>query len=130
MGKAAGYHRQAATIVCRNGRVCLITTSSGKRWVVPKGRVPPGTRLRDTAVQEVWEEAGVVGRLFRRPVGQYLFRKAGRVYLVTVFRMKAEEVQSDWPERRLRQRRWVRPQKAVDLVEHTALRKILSRLAS
>lgn len=129
MGKAARYYRQAATIVCRNGRICLITTSSGKRWVVPKGRVPQGTKIREKAVQEVWEEAGVVGTLSRRPIGRYFFRKAGRVYLVTVFRMKAKEVQTDWPERNQRSRRWVRPKKALDLVDHTALRRILSRMA-
>ena len=62
--------RQAAVIATKNGRVCLITTSSGKRWLVPKGNRQAGCDLRETAVREAWEEAGLVGRVKGEPVGR------------------------------------------------------------
>ena len=34
--------RQAAAIPVADGRVCLVTSSSGRRWVVPKGMIDAG----------------------------------------------------------------------------------------
>ena len=50
------YIRQSGAIPLRNGRVCLITSSNGKRWVIPKGLIDPGHTAGETALQEAWEE--------------------------------------------------------------------------
>ena len=41
--------QQAAVLAMRNGRICLITSSSGRRWLLPKGHLEPGHKLRETA---------------------------------------------------------------------------------
>ena len=64
----------------RAGQVCLVTSSSGKRWVVPKGCMEPGKTAGELALQEAWEEAGLVGVLQPEPVGSYLYEKFGNSY--------------------------------------------------
>jgi len=102
-----GWIRQAAALPLRNGRVCLVTSRNGKRWVIPKGWIDPGHTAGETALQEAWEEAGLVGALEQEPIGTYLYEKDGQRFHVTVFVMKVTGVEQDWPERALRQRSWV-----------------------
>ena len=83
MGRHGKCVREVAAIASHKTRVCLITTSSGKHWVIPKGRVAHGDRPWETVAHEAWEEAGIVGKAKRRPVGTYFFLKAGRLYKVT-----------------------------------------------
>jgi 8-oxo-dGTP pyrophosphatase MutT (NUDIX family) len=116
---------QAAAIPLRQGRVCLVTSSSGKRWVIPKGLIDSGKTAAEMALQEAWEEAGVVGALRPEPVGTYLYPKYGGTCHVTVYLMDVTEVADDWPERALRQRRWVKASEAAQLVEDEGLRLIL-----
>src|SRR5947209_10505031 len=101
--------RQAAALPLRKGRVCLITSRNGKRSVIPKGWIEPGQTAGETALQEAWEEAGLVGALEREPIGSYLYEKEGRRYHVIVFVMRVTSVAQEWPERSFRQRSWVSP---------------------
>ena len=61
MGNAADVVRQAAAVPVEAGRICMVTSRSGKRWVVPKGRLEPGKSAGEIALQEAWEEAGLAG---------------------------------------------------------------------
>jgi 8-oxo-dGTP pyrophosphatase MutT (NUDIX family) len=116
---------QVAALAVRAGQLCLVTSSGGKRWVVPKGRLGHGRTLRQVALQEAWEEAGLVGILSREPVGAYVYRKAGGLYHVTVYLMEVTGTASAWPECRRRQRRWLRPRKAVVRLADAGLRAIV-----
>jgi 8-oxo-dGTP pyrophosphatase MutT (NUDIX family) len=129
MAKREKPIRQAAVIAMHQGMVCLITSSSGKRWLLPKGNLEQGDKLQQTALQEAWEEAGLVGTLRDTPVGEYKYQKLGRTHRVVVFRMKVTKVKRDWPERKRRRRRWLRPGKAADRIEDTQLRKIVDAVA-
>jgi 8-oxo-dGTP pyrophosphatase MutT (NUDIX family) len=99
--------RQAAALPLKGSRACVITSSNGKRWIIPKGLIEPGQSAGEAALQEAWEEAGLVGTLRPEPVGSYLYEKYGNTYHVVVFVMEVSTVASDWPERDLRQRTWV-----------------------
>jgi 8-oxo-dGTP pyrophosphatase MutT (NUDIX family) len=57
MTEPAGYVRQAAALPLRQGKVCIITSSNGKRWIIPKGLIDPGHTAGEAALQEAWEEA-------------------------------------------------------------------------
>src|SRR5262245_16490511 len=107
MASAIDFIRQAAAIPVRDDTVCLITSSNGKRWVIPKGLIDPGHTAGESALLEAWEEAGLVGVLRPEPVGSYLYSKYGETYHVTVFLMEVTEAKTDWPERQLRQRLWL-----------------------
>src|SRR3984957_15454272 len=82
------YLRQAAAIPIRGNKICLVTSSNGKRWVVPKGLIDPGHTAAETALNEAWEEAGLVGVLSKDPVGTYLYSKLGGTYHVLVYMMR------------------------------------------
>ncbi len=117
--------QQAAALVRRDGSICLVTTRSGKRWIVPKGRVKPGSKPWQTAAEEAWEEAGVRGKPRREPVGSFVVRKSGRAYLVTVFLMEVSKVARKWPERKKRRRRWLSVEQALALLDRSPLSSIV-----
>src|SRR5437763_8338423 len=119
-----GCIRQAAALPLRRGRICLITSRNGKRWVIPKGWIDPGQTAGETALQEAWEEAGLAGALQPEPVGSYLYEKYGNTYHVIVFVMEVTEIAPDWPERGIRQRSWVSPTELVERIEEPGLLEV------
>jgi len=108
----AHVHRQAAVIPYRIRKerveVALVTTSRGKRWIVPKGSVDDGEQPRDTATREAEEEAGLLGVLARKRLGCYLHVNGNGPCQVDVYLMRVTEVLEHWLEDRLRRRRWMR----------------------
>src|SRR4029434_9119376 len=113
-------HRHGAVIPFRirddRVEIALVTTPGGKQWVVPKGSLDEGERSRDAAIRETEEEAGLIGRLKRRPLGRYRFRRDNEKYEVEVYLMHVTIVLDSWLEARLRRRRWIKVDKAVTLV--------------
>jgi len=125
MSSVPSYIRQAGAIPVKDGLVCIVTSSNGKRWVIPKGIIDPGHTAREAALQEAWEEAGLAGTLRAEPVGTYLYDKWGGTCQVIVFLMDVGEAAADWPECKVRQRRWVSPAEALDLIEDRGLREVI-----
>ncbi len=117
--------RQAAAIPLKDGLLCVVTSRSGKRWVVPKGCLEPGKTTGEIALQEAWEEAGLVGVLEPEPVGSYVYTKMGFTHHVTVFVMQVTEVAEDWPERHLRERAWLTRTQALLQIEEPGLRDLI-----
>jgi 8-oxo-dGTP pyrophosphatase MutT (NUDIX family) len=122
--------RQAAAIPVRGGRVCLVTSSSGNRWVIPKGHLEPGKTAGEVALQEAWEEAGLAGVLQPDPVGTYLYEKFGNLYHVTVFLMYVTEAADAWPEDTQRRRAWVDAETALARVHEKGLRELIRAAAA
>lgn len=127
--EASSFIRQAAALPIRNGRVCLVTSSNGKRWVIPKGLIEPGQTAGETALQESWEEAGLVGVLQTEPLGSYLYDKMIGTCHVTVFLMNVTGVAQNWPEQDMRQRVWLSAAGALERIEDPGLADIV-RLAT
>jgi 8-oxo-dGTP pyrophosphatase MutT (NUDIX family) len=119
---------QAAAIPIDEGRICLVNSSSGRGWVIPKGHIEPGQSARQTAIQEAWEEAGLRGVLQDEPLDSYRYEKNGSTYRVIVYLMQVTEAAAAWPEDNRRTRRWVRHHEVQQLVQVTGLRKLLGRV--
>jgi 8-oxo-dGTP pyrophosphatase MutT (NUDIX family) len=85
----------------------------------------PGKTAGELALQEAWEEAGLLGSLQQEPVGSYLYEKYGNLYHVTVFLLNVHQVADDWPERTLRQRMWLNPTQALVRIEDRGLRELI-----
>jgi 8-oxo-dGTP pyrophosphatase MutT (NUDIX family) len=49
--------------------ILLITSIRRGRWIIPKGLVEPHLSPAESACQEAWEEAGVVGQVDSKPLG-------------------------------------------------------------
>ena len=121
MPDPSGYIRQAAALPFRRGRVCLITSRNGRRWIIPKGWIEAGQTAGESALQEAWEEAGLTGALDGEPIGSYLYEKDGKTHHVVVFIMRVTTVAQDWPEREMRQRSWVSPTGFFDRIDEAGL---------
>src|SRR6516165_9146816 len=120
--------RQAAAIPFKHDSLCVVTSRSGKRLVIPKGCLEPGKTAGQIALQEAWEEAGLLGVLQRQPVGSYMYEKLGNAYHVTVFLMEVTESKSEWPECLAPQRLWLLPTAVVNRVDYLGLRKLLRKV--
>lgn len=129
MGKSKPIPQSAAVAIYKD-RVCLITTSSGKRWIVPKGHREPGHSARKTAKLEAWEEAGVAGKITDKPLGVFVYEKSGARFKVKVFAMRVTKVHDHWPERKKRKRRWLENRKAKRWVDHPDLRRFITAAVS
>jgi 8-oxo-dGTP pyrophosphatase MutT (NUDIX family) len=130
MAIATDLMRQAGVIPISKGQVCVVTSRSGRRWVVPKGCLEPGKSSGEIALQEAWEEAGLVGVLAPDPLGTYLYEKAGLTCLVFIYLMDVTEEAADWPERLQRQRCWLSFAQAQLRVEDPGLRELIRAAAA
>lgn len=130
MASQPSWISQAAAIPFKDGQICLVRSSSGKRWIVPKGCVEAGHTLAETALQEAWEEAGVVGTLEPEPVGTYCYEKYGGICHVTVFVMNVHQVAEEWPEMLMRPRQWMTPRIALRCLREPGLREIMHEIVS
>ena len=108
--------RQAAVIPIHDGQICLVTSRSGKRWVIPKGKIDPEHTPIEAALVEAWEEAGLVGLVKGDTIGSFYYEKLGKTYHVIVFVMEVTSVAEAWPEQAIRQREWLDVESAASRV--------------
>jgi 8-oxo-dGTP pyrophosphatase MutT (NUDIX family) len=114
--------------------VLLITSRETRRWVIPKGWPIKGLKSAPSAAREAFEEAGVLGQISRKPLGQYHYDKrlrSGRVQhvRVTVFALKVAEESPVWPEQGQREKRWLTPAEAAPLVDEPELVALIAAFA-
>jgi len=124
---ALPWRRDAAGEV----EVLLITSRETRRWVVPKGWPIKGISSAKSAAREAFEEAGVLGKIRKRPVGTYAYDKRlknGRLQhvRVAVFALAVETEAEAYPEVGQRERTWVSPTEAARLVDEPELMVLLA----
>ncbi len=115
--------------------VLLITSRETRRWVLPKGWPRPGTPPHRQAAREALEEAGVIGRVGRTPIGCYQYARRlrnGRTIAcrVDVFPLAVEQIVDDWRERGQRDFAWFTLGEAATLVEEHDLAALLLDVAA
>ncbi len=120
----AQFILQAAAIPVYNGMLCLISTRNKKRWIVPKGHINPEQSPAEAALQEAWEEAGLLGAVDAEPLGRYVYEKSASLFQVTVFLMHVHQEIEDFPESLSRQKIWLPFQDAVNRLHDPQLQKI------
>ena len=125
MAITPGTLQQAAAIPIRRNQVCLVTSRNGKRWVIPKGCLEPGKTASEIALQEAWEEAGLVGVLHPDPVGSYLYDKGGINCHVIVFLLRVTQIGDTFPEDSFRERVWLSSAEAIRRIEDRGLRELI-----
>ena len=87
--------------------VLLVTAKRDGMWIIPKGHIEPDMLSGDSAAKEVWEEAGVKGRVSNQAVTAFSYRRMGRRYEVEVFILEVRDVFDEYPERGHRRREWM-----------------------
>jgi 8-oxo-dGTP pyrophosphatase MutT (NUDIX family) len=132
-----GFKSQVAAlpVQARGGdlRVLLVTSRETRRWIIPKGWPEKGMKDRDAAAREALEEAGLTGKISRRPIGHYRYFKrtldSFQACDVAVYRLDVEGERATWSEQGQRQRVWFSPQVAAQLVDEPELKQLLMDLA-
>ncbi len=108
--------------------VLLITSRNKRRWVLPKGNIPDGFTPRASAVKEAFEETGVRGYLFPRPLGTYPHRSKEGTRPVVLFPMEVLRIEAKWPEKGDRRRKWFPLEDAIAKVKPAELQAMLRGL--
>jgi 8-oxo-dGTP pyrophosphatase MutT (NUDIX family) len=115
--------------------VLLVTSRKKRRWVLPKGNAKRGMLAHAAAAMEAFEEAGVIGIVERMPVGSYYQRKfttngAFVTRTVRAYPLRVETQLRSWPERSVRDRRWMTVEGAMASVDNDTLRGVLRSFAN
>ena len=110
--------------------VLLITSRDTGRWVVPRGNPISGKSPAESAAQEAFEEAGIIGPVEPREIGNYSYEKRRRLGMtelavVHLFRMEVAEERDEWPEKGQRERRWFPAGEAAAAVHEAELARII-----
>ncbi len=112
-------------------QVVLVTSLDTQRWVLPKGHLADGMTPSDSAALEAFEEAGVEGDVSRQSIGSYDYMKTepkgGGLRRVEVFPMEVSRVRRNWPEKSVRDRKWMPIEDAVRAVEEKKLKKLMAQ---
>lgn len=112
-------------------QVLLITSRETKRWILPKGWPMPGRNTAQAALQEAWEEAGVLPAPSPAlMIGQYSYPKVTGGGLpvdtrVDVHAIEVDSLAEDFPEREQRSRAWLSPAEAAKRVQEDDLASLL-----
>ncbi|OWU86715.1 NUDIX hydrolase [Oceanicola sp. 22II-s10i] len=112
-------------------QILLITSRGTGRWIIPKGWPITGRDAPGSAMQEAWEEAGLLrGRVEQEPVGSYFYDKtynSGFALPVEtlVYAVEVGELADSFPEASQRDRAWFTPAEAAERVNEPDLKTIL-----
>lgn len=114
--------------------ILLITSRETRRWVVPRGNPISGKSPGESAAQEAFEEAGILGEVDSEAIGQYSYEKRRRFGIVVpavvhLFRMSVVEEREDWPEKGQRERRWFPAEDAATAVHEAELAQLIRVVA-
>lgn len=92
-------------------QVLMIKSTNNGVWTHPKGGVEKGLSPAESAVKEVYEEAGVLGPI--KYLGSYAFNKAGVKQHVIMYHMTTAVLLKKYPEWKIRSRKWMSVDKAL-----------------
>lgn len=110
--------------------VLVVTSRETGRWVMPKGWPIKGKKPHEVAAIEAFEEAGVRGRVKKKPIGYFTYLKqladGGRVpCVVGLHLLEVDQVFQDFPERGQRRSEWVSFIEAASRVREPELKGLL-----
>jgi 8-oxo-dGTP pyrophosphatase MutT (NUDIX family) len=110
--------------------VMLITSRDTGRWIIPKGWPQRGRKAHETSAREAREEAGVLGKIGKKPIGVFRYEKRLSAEMavsckVRVYVIEVDELLAEWPEKTDRKRVWLPPAEAARQVGERGLQKLL-----
>jgi CYTH domain-containing protein/ADP-ribose pyrophosphatase YjhB (NUDIX family) len=111
----------------RKLHLLLVTSSSGNRWILPKGRQEPDMTPHEVAIMEAVEEAGVLGTL-RQDLRTRCQMIDGR--FLQLYAMKISKLLKSWPEMNVRRRRLFPISDALEMIGDPGVAKAVRRLAA
>jgi 8-oxo-dGTP pyrophosphatase MutT (NUDIX family) len=135
--KSAKSSRQVAALPVRTTaggdlEILVITSRRTGRFIIPKGWPMKGRSDDDAAAIEAREEAGLVGKVGRKPIGSYTYWKRlsdrFRLVKVHVYLLKVSRQLEVWQEKKSRHMAWLSPADAALLVDEPQLIAMINKL--
>ncbi|CAL9167516.1 unnamed protein product [Musa hybrid cultivar] len=113
----------------RSMEVLVISSPKGNGLLFPKGGWETDETIKEAALREALEEAGVQGNV-QRKLGKWKYksRTYGAVHEGIMFPLNVTEELGDWPEMHTRERKWVTVADAKEGCQHPWLKEALDRL--
>lgn len=117
-------------IILEDGRVevCLVTSRSGRRWIIPKGNPMRGLSPCDVAAVEAREEAGMIGTVLDACLGEFTMRSRNKKCRVSVYPLIVKRQLLHWDEAHEREWRRCDLKTARSLVSSPSLALLLRSL--
>lgn len=114
-------------------RVLLVTSRESARWIIPKGWPMKDRKPHHAAEIEACEEAGVRGRVAKKPFGHFTYLKileGGKTLpcVVSVYLLDVHHLDDDFKEKEQRSSEWVSCEEAARRVREPELRGLFSKL--
>jgi 8-oxo-dGTP pyrophosphatase MutT (NUDIX family) len=131
--KASERHQVAALPFRKNAdgaiEVLLITSRETRRFIIPKGWPMKKLADSDAAAKEALEEAGVTGKVRRKPIAHYSYWKrltrTFELVKVDVYPLKVAAQKKTWREKGSRNTGWLSPAQAWLLIDEPGLAQIV-----
>lgn len=108
-------------------RILLVTSRANGYWIFPKGNPIKKKDIFQSAQQEAFEEAGVLGDIDKKFSYKIKFRHQSVDHEIILFPMKIGKIFKEWPEKKQRKRKFVSIDKALDLIKLTSLQNCLKQ---
>ncbi len=110
--------------------ILVVTSRATGRWIIPKGWPMKDRKPHEAAAIEAFQEAGIRGKVHKKPVGSYTYLKLlddGDVApcVVDVFQIEATELAAKFKEKGERRLAWVSPDEAARRVREIELKSLL-----
>lgn len=137
-GKNSSMSKMAEKILPQSGvipfriklgkiKILIITSSSGKKWLFPKGLVEKNMTKEESAALEAMEESGAIGEVLAQRIGSYKIFKYNTNYKVEMFPMEVDKLLANWPEEKIRKRKWVSPENVGEYIKDKQLLKLVKK---
>lgn len=121
---------EVGVVVWHEGQLAMVASHGSENWGIPKGKVEGGDPdVRGRASLVAWQEVGVTGTL-SEPLGSYLYSANELNYRVKLFELPSAKLHDEWPDFKIKQRRFLSPADACALIEEPGLRTLILRRAA
>lgn len=133
-GRKTDVRAQFAALCWRvkndNVQICLVTSRTRGRWILPKGWPMHNQTPAAAAAMEAYEEAGLRGDALDICLGVYSYvkplRHGNAPIVAMVYPVHVQHVLSEWPEKHQRRRKWFSLEKAAHKLDEPGLRHIVA----
>jgi len=122
-----------AFIYQRKGKklqLMLVSNRKGTRWILPKGQPEREQLDVEVALDEAYEEAGIIGRVDDSPAQVLHYTSSTGDVDLHVYTMQIGRLIENWPERFIRFREMVDVDVALLMVRKKALRLGIKKITA
>ncbi|XP_062159466.1 nudix hydrolase 18, mitochondrial-like [Alnus glutinosa] len=111
--------------------VLLISSQKGQAMMFPKGGWELDESMEDAAKRETLEEAGVTGKVEKK-LGMWLYKskRCDIMHEGYMFPLRVNKELDQWPEKNLRQRKWMTVAEAGEVCQGAWMKEALDKLVN